>query len=289
MELLVKQVIKILSFADSNCSDSHAVFAQLPSQNLLRKLGGEDKLLERLRRYSKVLVGEETATASSSNGRSPTPPQILLRLSDGLAKQTNDEKQLSLFFKEDKSNRSLYFLYRLILQAGSAGITYSELAAQFNSIHTKANGSVDKSSSKIIASTAHAAAKDLKKLDITNVSHYCRKLFALKFVNILPEKVCKIAIATKFQRDARALNILDLRVKRKAADAAAAASLADVAHDDDLKKQTMTKLTIVSDPWKFLKEDTFILKELSFTQNILLNFASYEAYAKEGLLQTEIA
>lgn len=58
---------------------------------------------------------------------------------------------------------------------------------------------------------------------------------------------------------------------------------------DDGDGKPLAKLAIVSDPWKFLREDTFILKELTFTQNILLNFSSYEAYAKEGLLQTEIA
>lgn len=64
-------------------------------------------------------------SASNSAGSISNP---LIKLKDELTKQLNDESRLGLFFKEDKSNRSLYILYRLILQAGSVGITYSDLA-----------------------------------------------------------------------------------------------------------------------------------------------------------------
>lgn len=33
---------------------------------------------------------------------------------------------------------------------------------------------------------------------------------------------------------------------------------------EDSKKQQFTKLSIISDPWRYLKEDTFIINELTF-------------------------
>ncbi|EAR99713.1 hypothetical protein TTHERM_00590500 (macronuclear) [Tetrahymena thermophila SB210] len=286
MELLVKKTIKILSFQEQNSLELTQI---LPSLQPLINSVNQEKFVQKLKENHNIQVDDSKKD------------KIFISLNREKAKESNDEKQLSLFFKEDKTNKSLYYLYRLILKAGPGGINYSDLASQFNSKFFKEKTS----DSKIAQSNSEKGGeksnkkngkknekesqqteeyeKDIKKLDITNVSHYCRKLFTLKFINILPEKVCKKAVATKFQD--KCLQI-DTKVKRKQTMASQMKTEIDL---DEMKKQQFTKLSIVSEPWKYLKEDTFILNELTFNQNILLNFASYEAFLREGLLQTEIA
>ncbi|KAL4486084.1 hypothetical protein ABPG72_004018 [Tetrahymena utriculariae] len=286
MELLVKKTIKILSFQEQNSLELTQI---LPSLQPLINSVNHDKFVQKLKENHNIKVDDSKID------------KIFISLNREKAKELNDEKQLNLFFKEDKTNKSLYYLYRLILKAGPGGINYSDLASQFNSKYF-----IEKTSdSKIAQSNSEKGGKksnkkngkknekesqqmdeqekDIKKLDITNVSHYCRKLFTLKFINILPEKVCKKAVATKFQD--KCLQI-DAKIKRKQTLTSQMKTEIDL---DEMKKQQFTKLSIVSDPWKYLKEDTFILNELTFNQNILLNFASYEAFLREGLLQTKIA
>ncbi|KAL4435967.1 hypothetical protein ABPG74_022202 [Tetrahymena malaccensis] len=290
MELLVKKTIKILSFQEQNSLELTQI---LPSLQPLINSVNHDKFVQKLKENHNFKVDDSKKD------------KIFITLNREKAKESNDEKQLNLFFKEDKINKSLYYLYRLILNAGPGGINYSDLASQFNTKYfkekssdskiaqsnsdkggeksNKKNGKKNDKKSEDDNQQVEEQEKDIKKLDITNVSHYCRKLFTLKFINILPEKVCKKAVATKFQD--KCLQI-DSKIKRKQTMASQMKTEIDL---DEMKKQQFTKLSIVSDPWKYLKEDTFILNELTFNQNILLNFASYEAFLREGLLQTEIA
>jgi len=71
-------------------------------------------------------------------------------------------------------------VYRFIYQAGSAGVSYLDLASKINSFITISGNKV------------------LKPFNASNTSHYCRKLLNMKFIVIKKVYTSRVAIATKF-------------------------------------------------------------------------------------------